>query len=159
MATSELLETYLNDHLAGATAGVDLARQIAEGTGAGAAMARLADDIAADRDVLEALVDKLGLAQHTVKHAAAWMAEKATRLRLNRVAAGSDGMALLMSLEALSMGVDGKRDLWQTLGEVADAEPTVAALDLDGLLQRAEAQHHVIEVHRRALAPSALGYS
>ena len=104
MGTNELLETYLNDHLAGATAGLDLARRLTEdteGTPVGAAMQQLADDIEADRAVLEDLVGRLGFEEQTVKQAAAWMAEKASRLRLNRVSAGSDALALLLSMETL----------------------------------------------------------
>lgn len=160
MATNELLETYLNDHLAGATAGLDLARRLAEeteGTPVGAAMKQLADDIEADRAVLEDLVGRLGFEEQTVKQAAAWMAEKASRLRLNRVSAGSDALALLLSMETLSMGVDGKRNLWHSLQEIAVDVPVLAALDLAGLVERAESQHAVLEKYRRAAAPAALG--
>ena len=160
MATNELLETYLNDHLAGATSGLDLARRLAEeteGTPAGAAMRQLADDIEADRTVLEDLVGRLGFEQHTVKQAAAWMAEKASRLRLDRVSAGSDALALLLSMETLSMGVDGKRNLWHSLQEIAVDVPLLAGLDLAALVERADSQHAVLENCRRDAAPTALG--
>ena len=160
--TNELLETYLNDHLAGATAGVDLAGEIAsdtEGTPVAAAMRQLAEDIEADRKVLEGLIATLGLEQHTVKQAAAWMAEKMSRLRLNRVSAGSHQLAVLMSLEMLSIGVEGKRCLWQALEEITSKEPAVAALDLATLEKRAAAQQDVLETYRRAAAPAALGSS
>lgn len=162
MSTNELLKTYLNDHLAGATAGVDLAREIAEDTKdtpTGRVMEELAEDIEADRATLERLIDTLGFGQHAVKQAAAWMAEKASRLRLNRVSAGSDDLALLMSMETLSIGIDGKRNLWQALKEVAANEPAVAELDLETLVGRAAAQHELLESYRRALAPAALGVS
>lgn len=158
MAT-ENLETYLNDHLAGSTAGVDLAREIAsdiKGTPAGAVIAKLADDIESDRQVLEGLIDTLGFGEQRVKQAAAWMAEKMSRLRLNRVAAGSQEMSLLMSMETLSMGVEGKKALWQSLQEVAASVPEVAALDLATLVKRAEDQQGVLETYRRAVAPAAL---
>lgn len=160
MANNEALEAYLNDHLAGATAGLDLARRLAEQTGgtpAGAAMQDLADGIEADRAVLEDLVDRLGFAKHGVKQAVGWMAEKASRLRLDRVSAGHDALALVLSMEALSMGIDGKRSLWQSLQEIADDVPVLASLDLAGLVARAESQHGVVERYRRAGAPAALG--
>ncbi|MDQ3978114.1 MAG: hypothetical protein M3314_00980 [Actinomycetota bacterium] len=158
--SEDLLSIYLNDHLAGATAGVDLAREIAEDTAGstlGRVMEQLARDIEADRAVLEELIERLEFGQQTVKQAVGWMAEKMSRLRLNRVSAGSDELAFLMSLEALAMGVDGKRNLWQALQEVAAQEPAVAELDLPALVRRAEAQHDVLETHRRAAAPAALG--
>jgi hypothetical protein len=160
MATKELLATYLDDHLAGATAGVDLAHKLAEdteGTPMGPPMKQLASDIEADKGQLEALIDALDLDQGTVKRAAAWMAEKASRLRLNQVSAGSGALALLFSMEMLSAGIEGKRSLWQTLEEVAGAEPAVARLDLAALVQRAQAQHDVLERYRRAIALAATG--
>lgn len=160
MTTNELLETYLNDHLAGATAGVDLAREIADdakGTPSAAALEQVADDIEADRAVLEGLIADLGFSRHVVKHAAAWMAEKVSRFRLNRASVGSHSLALLMSMETLSMGIEGKRDLWQALTVMAGGEPAVAALDLAGLEQRAREQRAVVETCRRDVAPGALG--
>ena len=162
MPDDDLLETYLNDHLAGATAGVDLAREIAgdaEGSPLGSVMAKLAEDIEADRQVLEELIGRLEFGRQPVKQAAGWMAEKMSRLRLNRVAAGSHELSLLLSLETLSIGVDGKRNLWQALKEISPAEPVVAHLDLDALVARAEAQHDLLETYRRAVAPAALGRS
>lgn len=85
------------------------------------------------------------------------MAEKMSRLRLNRVSAGSHGIALVMSMEMLSMGIEGTRDLWQALEKIAAREPAVAKLDVPKLVSRAEAQHDVLENFRRALAPAALG--
>lgn len=162
MVANELLETYLNDHLAGATAGVDLAREIAEdtkGTTTGDVMRQLADDIEADRAILEGLVERLGFRRHAVKQAAAWMAEKASRVRLSRVSAGSAATALLMSMEVLSMGVEGKRCLWEALDEAARHEPAVAELELGTLRGRARAQQDLLERYRRAVAPAALGFS
>lgn len=160
MATTEFLATYLNDHLAGAVAGVDLAYKIAkdmEGTPSGPPMTLLAEEIEADKAQLEALIDALDFDQDTLKRAAAWVAEKASRLRLNRVATGGEGLALLLSMEALSGGIEAKRCLWEALQEMADAEPAVARLDPATLAQRAKAQHDVLETYRRAIAPAATG--
>jgi len=159
MAGDEL-ETYLTDHLAGAGSGVDLARRVAEmaqGTAAGPALREVAEAVEADRQVLADLVDRLGSGQRALKQAAAWAAEKASRLRLNRASAGSAELALLMSMEALSAGVEGKRALWQALQAAAPDEPAVAGLDLEALEERAAAQLDALEAQRRALAPAAIG--
>ncbi len=154
-----MLATYLNDHLAGAIFGIDLVHRIAqdlEGTPSGPQMAQLAAEIEADKAQLEELIDALDFDQDTVKRAAAWVAEKASRLRLNRVATGSEGLALLLSMEALSGGIEAKRCLWQALREVAGAEPTVARLDPANLVKRAEAQRDLLETYRRAIVPAAI---
>ena len=159
MAEPELLETYLNDHLAGATAGVDLAEEIAEDSRdmpLGAEMTRLATDIAADRESLVEIMDALGIEKGAVKQAIGWMAEKMSRLRLNRAAAGSDELSLLLSLEALSMGVEAKRSLWQVLGEIAAAVPALSVVELSTLEQRAEDQIARLVAARTAVGAGAL---
>jgi hypothetical protein len=82
----DLLGIYLNDHLAGATGGLELARRVARshrGPGAGAAVQRLAAEVAQDRAVLEDIMDALGIPVRGYKVYAAWIGEKATRLKLN----------------------------------------------------------------------------
>lgn len=159
MAEPELLDTYLNDHLAGATAGVDLANEIAEDsrdTALGPEMTRLATDIEADRQSLVEIMDALGIEKGAVKQAIGWMAEKMSRLRLNRAAAGSDELSLLLSIEALSMGVEAKRSLWQALAVVAPAVPGLSAVELSTLEQRAEDQIARLVAARTAVAAEAL---
>ena len=55
-----MLRTYLQDHHAGSTAGLELARRTAGSnadTEYGAELARIADEIAADRETLEQVMD------------------------------------------------------------------------------------------------------
>jgi hypothetical protein len=73
-----LLGIYLNDHLAGATGGLELARRVARshrGPGAGAAVQRLAAEVAQDRAVLEDIMDALGIPVRAYKVCAAWIGE------------------------------------------------------------------------------------
>ena len=156
---SKILAVYLNDHLAGATGGVDLARRIEEearGTAAEPFVAGLADDIDSDRSTLQDLMNYLRVEQQPVKQAVGWAAEKLSRLKTNRSVAGTPELALLMSLEALSSGVEGKRGLWQSLLAVADLDPSFAGLDLDICLKRAIDQTERIEAARLAIAAPAL---
>ena len=76
------LETYLNDHLAGAMFGSDLAEQIrarTEETRIGDLMASLAQQIEEDRQSLVGLMERMGISQSQVKQATTWLAEKASR--------------------------------------------------------------------------------
>ena len=60
----DLLGIYLNDHLAGATGGVELARRVASSqrsTTAGTALGQLARDIAQDRTALISIMKALGV--------------------------------------------------------------------------------------------------
>ena len=82
----DLLGIYLNDHLAGATGGLELARRVAashRGPGAGAVVQRLAAEVAQDRAALEDIMDALGIPVRGYKVYAAWIGEKAARLKLN----------------------------------------------------------------------------
>ena len=81
MASTEVLGTYLNSHLAGANAGVAMAQRLHKRTAAGpdaAVLARLAEEIEQDRDELRGLVEQLGEAGHPIKKAAGWAAAKRT---------------------------------------------------------------------------------
>src|SRR5215211_1878305 len=80
------LSTYLNDHLAGATVGVELARRALgsnEGTELGAFLERLSGEIEEDRDTLLAVMDRLDIGRDRVKVAAGWLGEKVGRLKPN----------------------------------------------------------------------------
>jgi hypothetical protein len=150
---------YLNDHLAGAAFGSDLARQIhkhSEGTSLGQVMDSLATEIEADRQALVDLMERLGTPKNPVKQATAWMAEKASRLKLSGVTAGDAGHGTFLALETLSLGVEGKLSLWIALKTVADAYPALETAELDRLIERAAAQRSILERERVAAGRQAL---
>ncbi len=75
-----LLGIYLNDHLAGATAGTELARRMAASpqlAAAGGVLQRLADELAEDRAALLKMMAALGIPVRGYKVYAAWIGEKA----------------------------------------------------------------------------------
>jgi hypothetical protein len=153
------LDVYLNDHLAGSTMGLDLARRIAsqaEGTPLGEVMAPIAEEIARDRETLERLMDGLGTTQNPVKQGLTWMAEKASALKFSGATTGDDELGALLALETLSLGVEGKRCMWESLTVIPDPEPALAELDLPELISRAVAQRAAIDRERLALVPTAL---
>ena len=76
-----MLGIYLNDHLAGATAGTELAHRMARSHGDdgknGATLRRLAAEIAQDRAALLDIMTALGIKVRRYKVSAAWIGEKA----------------------------------------------------------------------------------
>jgi hypothetical protein len=149
------IDVYLNDHLAGATFGADLARQLeaqTEGTDAQPEMSRLATEIEADLDTLTDLMKRMGSTRSPSKQATAWVAEKASRLKLTGLTAQDDRLGTFLSMEALSLGVEGKTSLWTTLREIRDRYPELLSTDLDDLLQRAQRQRQTLETERIAAA-------
>lgn len=159
MAANELLGTYLNDHLAGATAGSQLAQKMAAentGTELGAYLAELSRDIEEDRTTLEDLMERLGIEKNPAKEAAGWLIEKVSRLKLSDRFSGSSDLKLLLELESLGIGIQGKMMMWQALQEASDGIPELATLDLAGLAKRADDQRATVEGHRRETARRAL---
>jgi hypothetical protein len=83
---TSMLGIYLNDHLAGATAGTELAHRMARSPGDGqdgGTLRRLAAEIAQDRAALLDIIAALGIKVRRYKVGAAWIGEKAGRLKFN----------------------------------------------------------------------------
>jgi hypothetical protein len=154
-----LLAIYLNDHLAGATAGMELARRAASSnrdTRYGPFLTELARDIEDDRQSLVALMTDLGVRVDRVKVIGAWAAEKVGRLKFNGRLRGYSPLSRVIELEGLALGVRGKLALWEALSELELHRPGFAA-DLETLCRRAENQLEGLEVHRRQAVADAFG--
>jgi hypothetical protein len=154
------LPIYLNDHLAGATIGVELARRTRKENDAGDLgefLDWLHGQLLEDRDALLALIERLGLKPSRSKVAAGWTAEKLGRLKTNGHVRSYSPLSRLLELEGLASGVDGKRALWLSLREVADRDARLEGAELDRLIERAREQRDRLEPHRLAAAAAALG--
>jgi len=152
------LAIYLNDHLAGATGGVELARRLRASNERdatfGEPLKRICEEIEADRATLEQVIERLGFSRSRLKPAAAWVAEKLGRLKLNGQLRGYSPLSRLVELEGLLIGITGKIGLWQTLDELESGEQL--GIDFEQLVERAAAQRSAIdELHR--LAATAIG--
>jgi hypothetical protein len=145
------MDVYLNDHLAGAMFGSELARQIesqAEGTPLAARIGELATQIEDDQQALREMMENLGVTQNPVKQATTWLTEKFSRVKLTGLTSGGPDVGLFLALETLSLGVEGKASLWRMLRQVEDRYPRLETSRLDVLIGRAEAQREVLEVER-----------
>ncbi len=154
----KLLRIYLQDHLAGATAGLELARRTRganEGSEYGPPLAKIADEIEADRRHLQGIVEDLGFGGDRLKNLAAWGLEKAGRLKLNGQLTGYSPLSRLVELEGLLAGITGKQGLWVSLLELAPSEPRLDAALLERLRDRADAQRATVEELREKAAREA----
>jgi len=142
------LSTYLNDHLAGSIGAVEMVEDLTD-THEGQPLERffkaLGEDIQSDQRDLKRLIEALGIKESKVRKAGAWMAEKASRLKLRGADIGEPNLALLQSLETLSIGIMGKRSLWRTLDATIAASVREAGLDLATLEKRAGDQFQRVE--------------
>jgi hypothetical protein len=153
------LAIYLNDHLAGATIGVQLARRAArenEGTELGEFLRGLGAELDEDRTQLIELMRHQKIARSRAKHAAGWTLEKLGRLKLNGQLAGYSPLSRLLELEGLAAGTEVNRGLWSALAELSREEESLRQLDYDALAERARCQRERLEPHRLTAAAQAL---
>jgi hypothetical protein len=144
----KLLRIYLQDHHAGSTTGLELARRIHgsnKGNEYGAAMAPIVDEIAADRKALESIMDDLGFEADKIKDIGAWALEKAGRLKLNGQITGYSPLSRVVELEGLMTGITGKIGLWAALLQIAPDEPRLDAARLERLRDSGESQRATVE--------------
>jgi hypothetical protein len=152
----KLLSIYLNDHLAGATAGVELAKRARssnEETPLGESLDRLAREIEEDRETLLRLMEELGVGRDRIKQKAAWSAEKLGRLKLNGQIIGYSPLSRLVELEGLALGVTGKLEMWEALRHTLGQ---VDGFDFESLAERARRQASELERLRLDAAADAL---
>jgi hypothetical protein len=153
------LSVYLNDHLAGATAGVNLARRVADHDRSGAggdALDAVADEIEEDRRTLLDVMERLSVEQDRVRAAIGWGTEQASRLKLGGTLIGHSPLRRLEELEALSLGVAGKLALWQALRHTHGEDPRLEGIDIEDLIGRARSQRSRLERRRTRAADEAL---
>jgi hypothetical protein len=150
-----LLSIYLQDHLAGATAGVSLAKRVAQSnaqTPAAVSLREVAAEVAEDREALEQLMADADVRASQMKNAAGWIAERVARLKPSGRIGGSKAYHQLHELESLSLGIAGKLALWEALRDAGIRSP----VDLDALVDRARSQLERVEQQRLAIAREAL---
>lgn len=152
---AEPLAIYLNDHLAGATLGVGLARRLRasneQDTQFGPALAQVCAEIEADRETLKAAMDRLGVDRGKLKPLAAILGERLGRLKPNGQLRGYSPLSRLEELELLQLGVVGKRRLWRALEHTHASD--LPGFDLGALAERATEQLRRLEaLHLQAAA-------
>lgn len=139
---TDLVAIYLEDHRAGAAGGVALARRIADRYGdepGFESLVALAADVREDERSLDAIREATGADGGCVKRVAAVVGERLARLKLNGTVVRPSPLSRVIELEALTIGVVGKRSGWLGLRAFAGG-PEIAGVDLDELVRRADSQ-------------------
>jgi hypothetical protein len=159
MAPANSLSNYLQDHLAGAAVGSELAQRIADEyrkPPLGTFLADLARDIEMDKATLERIMAAVEISQDRLKQTVGWVGEKISRLKLSEAVTGDPALKQLMEFEVLSMGIEGKMLLWRSLERVAGAYPALTEFDFGDLQKRAQVQREGLEEYRLSAAQAAL---
>jgi hypothetical protein len=148
--SGERLTIYLNDHLAGATAGAELAARVAsenKGTAMQGPLERLSNEIRKDREELIAIMSDLDVPLDRAKVVLGWAVEKIGRLKPNGQLVGYSPLARVLELEGLLGGIQAKQALWRALlhADLVDRDA------LERLIGRARAQITTVQrLHRTA---------
>lgn len=142
------LATYLNDHLAGSIGALELLDDLIETHSEKplhSFLTELRADIEADQTELKQLITDLDIDESRLRKAGAWVAEKLSRPKLRLGDSGSSNLALLQSLESLSIGIAGKQSLWRALGGLVDSAPQLPQRDFERLEKRAIDQYDRVQ--------------
>ena len=159
--TDKLLRIYVNDHRAGAVAGISLCRRIKseeQGTALGDLAAELLVEIEADSRELDRYAEANGITADPIKQMGAAVAERVSRLKFNGFLIRRSPLSAVLETETLMAGIDAKRSLWMSLL----AGDRIAPFDVDVLEQligRAKSQRDRLEAQHREAARAALSVS
>jgi hypothetical protein len=157
--TAEHRAIYLNDHLAGAVAALELLEHL-ESSYAGSNMAQdfaaLRAEIAVDCDELKMLIERLQSTQSAPRKVAAWLASKMAELKMRVDDRATGPLRLLETVEVLRLGIEGKLVLWRGLAAAAELAPALRGMDYERLARRAQQQRDRVEAIRLEAARAAL---
>ena len=150
----------MNDQLALGVLWREVARRSERnnrGTEVGEMLERVAAEIAEDVSTFEGIMERLDIPRSSVKPAAATVAERVGRLKLNGRIRRYSPLSRFGELDFLAMGIDGKKLLWANLRDLAGLADRLPDVDFDRLIERAERQRAAIEPFRARAGREALG--
>ena len=149
------LSSYLNDHLAGSVGALELLDRLIDiykGKPLERFFADLRNEIDADQETLKKLIANLGSKESSVRKAGAWVIEKFSRGKIQLDENEEEKMGLFLALEALALGIHGKRSLWRALAVASEVVPRLRNQDYVELENRAVEQHNRVEAKRLEVA-------
>lgn len=153
-----VLQSYLNDHLTGASAGRARCQKMSEWYAelpVGPELAQIADELDQEHAHLADLIDKLGLKSALPMRLAARGAEMVGRLKPNGRGPLASPVTPLFEIELLRAAVNGKQGLWQVLADYSE-ELGLDRAQYEKFTGWAERQQHILEGLHAQLRPTAL---
>ncbi|MGW0994263.1 hypothetical protein ACWD5V_13295 [Streptomyces sp. NPDC002523] len=117
----------------------------------GSELKALAAEISHDRKRFLRLLEDLDITVRHYKVCGAWLGEKIGRVKPNGRLLRRSGLTMLIELEAMRLGVQGKVLLWRALLSASADDPRLNPDWLEQLLHRAEQQLRTLDsLHARA---------
>jgi hypothetical protein len=150
------LFVYINDHIAGSVAALELIDHLIE-TYAGQPLESflidLRRDVQADQEVLKQLLGNAEQEESFPRKLAAWVTERFARSKIKLAGEQIGGLGLIQAFEILALGIRGKQLLWRALA--TSSWRSLQDVDLARLEQRAIEQQERLEENRLAAARKA----
>jgi hypothetical protein len=150
------LSVYLNDHLAGSNSALEMLEALQAVNGLTDWAKHISGEIAEDRADLEALMATLQIGKAPVRQAFGWAAGRLAELKTRLDDRKGGGLHRLELLEALALGIEGKKALWTALQSAAETDERLRGRDYARLARRAAEQRQQVELRRLAAAAEAL---
>lgn len=147
----ENLGTYLKDHYAGGVGALELVEHLIKehsNDPLHAFLCKLREEIQADHEQLCDLLTRLGHEESSLRNAGAWIAEKFGRVKIGFTTSGGSKLRLLESLEALLLGITGKKFLWRALASLQPTLHILESIDFGRLEAKAADQAHRVDAQR-----------
>jgi hypothetical protein len=160
VAHPELLAVYCNDHIASAAGGIELVTRMIgahRGSPHEDGLRQLLDELRQEKSDLTAATKALGLPVRQYKQMAVWVAEKASRLKLNGHVLSRSPLSSLVEFEFLASAVRGKRSGFETLRIAAEVDQRIDPVLFDSLIEQANRQYRWLTDARRQVAASVFG--
>ena len=159
----EALASYLNDHLAGSVAALELLDRLIDVSKHNSRehfFRELREEIDADHHTLKEIMTKVGAEESSVRQTAAWVIEKLSRakLQLNGEKDEENEPGLFLALETLTLGIIGKRLLWRALAAGSETQLSLRGPDYATLEERAIGQRDRVEMERLRIAPNVFNH-
>jgi quercetin dioxygenase-like cupin family protein len=158
LRASRGLAIYMNDQLAAGILWREVARRAArenQGNDGAEALSQVAGEIAEDVELFRGIMRRLRIPERRLKTAAAVVAERFGRLKLNGQLFGYQPLSKFVELDLLVMGIEGKKILWSNLGDLARLRQHLEDISFDELVARAERQRALIEPIRHRAGEAA----
>lgn len=149
--SNQVLTTYLNDHLAGSVAALEMLDRLIEHASMAdvrGVLTRVRAEIKADQQTLERLMEQVGGEPSTLRQMGGWLAEKVGQLKMLVDDPLRGTLQRLETLEVLALGIQGKLSLWRALSVAQPQLPQLNGIDFGRLAARANEQYAEIEALR-----------
>jgi hypothetical protein len=153
------LITYLNDHLAGSVAALELLDHLIRlqpGTAGARELAAVRTEVEEDQQTLQSLLREVGGKESRVRRAAVWLTEKLGQAKLRLDDPGSGELQMFEALETLALGIQGKSALWRALAVASAPLRPLQQQDFAALETRAQNQFQRVDNLRLQAAAAAL---